>query len=145
LFCVTLYEDSRSIGVNRLRATIVYNVQLVAASLPPLLENNVESLDGARTLACHCSITTVDFMRTLVYDSMHGTRVPGWYVRRCATGFLSPSTREMLRYFVLSPRLEVVTGAPRGINWHLMIRYMVEDITRKIKYLFWYIDEYENG
>lgn len=94
---------------------MVYNVQLVAASLPPL-ENNAESLDGARTLACHCSITTVDFMRTLVCDSVHGTRVPGRYVRRRATGLLSPSTREMLQYFVLSPRLEVVTGAPRGIN-----------------------------
>lgn len=35
LFCVTLYEDSRSIGVNRLRATMVYNAQLAAASPPP--------------------------------------------------------------------------------------------------------------
>lgn len=63
---------------------MVYNAQLAAAnsspgSLPP--ENNEESSDGsgdgARTLACHRSITTAraDFMRTLVCDSVHGTRV----------------------------------------------------------------------
>lgn len=79
---------------------MVYNAQLATASPPP--GNNAKSLDGARTLACHCSIITVDFMRTLVCDSVHGTRVSDRYVRRRATGLLSPSTRETFQCFVLS-------------------------------------------
>lgn len=46
-----LYEDSRSIGVNRLRATMVYNAQLAAAS-PPLPPGEQCGVVGWRPYAC---------------------------------------------------------------------------------------------